>query len=326
MKNIALVGTGKWGKNYISTISQIPGVNLKYICAKSETSLKSFKGDFIKYTDYSRLLELKDIDGVIIATPNSSHFQIVSDFLRNGFDVLVEKPLVEDYIQALKLKEIQIKSGAYLQIGHIYLFDPAFIEAKQQIKKIGRVRVLSFEGTGNWPIRKDSSVFWDIGTHAVSLALDVYPKNPKAVSAWAVNSVYSNSNNYDYGIIKIIFEDNIEAFLKISWIYPIKRRELLIVGENDSVIYDAQSENKLIYFKNSVGEKGNFHPKENLMNVKLLKYDTKSPLENEIESFLKNIDHPKNRRSDLDFGIKVTRILDLANKSAKNNGKQLNFK
>ncbi len=326
MTNLALVGVGAWGKNYLQEASKIPGIKIKYISAQSDKSLMSIKGDFIKVKGYENLFKYKDIDGVILATPNSTHFEILSEFLKKDINVLIEKPLVESYSDSLELEKIKKASKSYVQVGHIYLFDPAYIEAKNLTKKLGKIRYLSFEGTGSFPVRKGTSVLWDIGTHALSLCFDIYDKYPKNISATGVSSLYPESDDYDFASIKIKFEDNVSAFIKISWIYPIKKRELAIVGEKDSIIYDAQGENKIIYYKNMIGKKSEFHSKINSVKISYPKYASRSPLENEIDNFVKAIEDKKLRRSDMSFGIKITKLLDLAQKSIKNNGREFEIR
>ena len=72
MINLALIGVGAWGKNYISTLKSFTDCRIKYLCAESTKSLNVYGDDYIKVTDYKELFSFPDIDGVIIATPNST--------------------------------------------------------------------------------------------------------------------------------------------------------------------------------------------------------------------------------------------------------------
>lgn len=324
MINLALIGAGTWGKNYIETLNEMPGVRLKYICTKSSETLNKLDKKYLKTTDFREIFNKADLGGVIIATPNSAHFEILSEAIKKDLSVLIEKPLVESYSQAKKLNELSKKSKSYVQVGHIYMFDPAFIKAKEEIKKIGKMRYVAFEGTGNFPIRKNTSVLWDIGVHAVSLCLDVVSKNPISIKASGVSSLYPNTEFIDFSEIEIEFEDELKAFIKVSWMFPFKKRELVVVGQSDAVVYDAQSDKKVHYLKNLIN-KSEVHTKSNSVANSFPKYSDKSPLECEIEAFLSGIKNKKARRSDLEFGLRVTRVIELAIKSTKNDGKRINF-
>lgn len=325
MISLALIGIGAWGKNYLAVMPNINNkARIKYVCSKSDASLDSIKGDYIKTNNYKSLLLQKDIKGVIIATPNSTHFELASEFLNKGIDVLIEKPIVEDYRQAEKLKLIQNKTRAKLQVGHIYLFDPAYIEAKKLVKSIGKIRYINFEGTNNGPIRPNTSALWDIGTHAVALCLDIYSEKPKSISAWAMSSVYPKTNYYDFSSVKIVFEDEVEAFIKVSWLFPFKRRELVIVGKKNTIIYDDQNISKISVIENVILK--NDKSVSSSADVSRPKYSSVSPLEMEISDFVDAIEKNKKiTKSNLDFGISVTKIINLAEESIRKNGKPMNI-
>ena len=319
MINLALIGVGAWGKNYVSTCKKLSNVRIKYLCAKTEETLNDFQGDFIKTNNYKDLFKYPDIDGVIIATPNATHHEISYEFLKRGFNVLVEKPMSEDYFASRSLLPIQKKNGAKFQVGHIYLFDPAYKKTKELVQSIGKLRYIDFVGTNNGPLRKGTSALWDIGSHAISLCLDISQKNPKKVSAWANTSVHPGTKYFDFTSLKLELEDGIVAYIKVSWLFPVKKRELVIVGEKDSIMYDAEAKKKVIFYKN-------MYSKLNLPKITYPKYSSLTPLEIEINEFVQAIKKKKViTQSGLAFGIKVTKVLNLAERSIAQNGKAMNY-
>lgn len=318
MLNFALIGTGAWGKNYISAVKELGNCKIKYLCSKSSKSLDLFQGDYVRITDYRKLLTYNDIDGVIIATPNSTHFEICKQFVKEGFNLLIEKPLVENYSQALILRSLQKKSGSKIIVGHNYLFDPAYRKTKELTRSIGKIRYITYEGTNDGPYRDGTSALWDIGSHAVSLCLDINQVKPVEVCAWAVSSRMPGTSFYDLAVIKIIFSDRTEAFIKVSWMFPVKRRELLIVGDKDTIIYDAVANKKVIYYKNMVAP--DFKAKNTI--VSFPEYDSALSLPAEINEFAKVITKNKVVEiSNLEFAIDITKIITLAIKSISNNGR-----
>ena len=97
MTQLALIGRGVWGMNYIRTIRSLPW------CELPDANVKT--------RDYRSLLTRRDIDGVIIATPASTHFGIAQEFLARGFHTLIEKPLATSVTDAKALTQLAKKSS-----------------------------------------------------------------------------------------------------------------------------------------------------------------------------------------------------------------------
>ena len=95
--NVAVIGTGYWGKNLVRNFYQLGA--LKLLCDKNETVLEMFQSD---YPDLESCIALADvlkrseIEGVVIATPAETHFHLAREALLAGKHVFVEKPLVLD--------------------------------------------------------------------------------------------------------------------------------------------------------------------------------------------------------------------------------------
>ncbi len=326
MINLALIGVGSWGKNYLATAKKLPDIRIKYLCATNEKSFAAYPGDYIKTTNYQYLFKFSDIDGVIIATPNATHDEITYEFLKRGFTVLVEKPLSEDYQNAKKLLSLPKKSKGKLQVGHVYLFDPAYIKTKELVKNIGKIRYIDYEGTSYGLLRKNTSALWDIGSHAISLCVDISQSYPKAISAWGQNLLYPKTKFFDTTSLKLEFADETYAYIRLNWIFPEKRRKLVITGESDSIMYDAEATKKIIYYKDIVPNQDLYIRYQNA-KISYPKYSSKTSLENEIIEFAKAI--TINRAitySGLELGLKVTQLLDLAEQSIVQNGKLLTIK
>jgi predicted dehydrogenase len=325
MITLALIGVGAWGKKYISTCGNLSDIKIKYICTKSNKTLTTLPDNFIKTTNYKDLFQYEDIDGVIVASPNATHHEISYEFLKRGFNVMVEKPMSENYRISKKLQNIQKRNGVKFQVGHVYLFDPAYIKAKELVQKIGKIRYIDFEGTSYGLLRKKSSALWDIGSHALSLCLDISKQKPKTISAWGNNLLYPKSNFYDFSALKIEFEDGSFAYIRVNWLFPEKRRKLIIAGEKDTILYDAEAEKKVTFYKDMIPN-DDLYVRYNGAKVSYPTYDKTSPLENEIREFIKAIKENKQiTYSGLEFGINVTKLLNLAERSIEKKGKPINF-
>ncbi len=310
MINLALIGVGQWGRNFVTTIDTIPNSRLKYICAKSSITLNLLSSKYIKTKNYKDLYKYSDIDGIIIATPGSTHFKIASELIKRGFNVLIEKPLTTNYKDALKLQEIFNKKKAKVLVGHILLYNPAFRVFKNLSKKLGKIRYIKFN-MGNFGLfRSDMSVLWDWGPHAISACLAILEKEPIKLRAWGLKSLRSNTKFYDTVLINLNFEDGLEVFVEVSWIFPLKKREIIIVGENDSIIFDDMTDNKLTYYKNLGLSTLVSYPS----------YPKGAPLTIEVTDFINLIEKNIKPLSDIKLGVKTSYLLSLAELSIEKGG------
>lgn len=327
MINLALIGTGKWGRNYLSTIKAFPNCRIKYICSSKTTNPQGQKGDYVIVANYRELFKFKDIDGVIIATPGSTHYQIAEEFLKEGLNLLIEKPLVTKYNDSLKLRELKNKTTSKILVGHVYLFDPAYIKAKELLKDIGPVKSTSYEAGNNGPFRTDMSVLWDLGPHAISLILDVCNKTPYQIIAWGFEGLRPKTGLFDLVALRLKFSDQNDAFIRLNWLSPIKRRELIIVGSKSTIVYNDLLPSRVILYENMGPDIIGRDLVKKEPSIKYPSYNHRLPLEAELGEFIDAI--KKNRginKSNLDFGIKVTKILHLAEQSIRNEGEAMNVK
>lgn len=83
-------------------------------------------------TKYEQLFG--QVQCVSIATPTLQHYAIAREFLEQGIDVLVEKPLTVEPIEARELVQLAQSKGAILQVGHLERFNPAIRKLESVIK------------------------------------------------------------------------------------------------------------------------------------------------------------------------------------------------
>ena len=118
---IALIGSGGMGMADAHTASSIPGVKIVAACdlydARLDAARTKFGKDIFTTRDHREILSRKDIDAVIIATPDHWHKDIAVDAMNSGKAVYVEKPMVKHIAEGPAVIEAQRKSGQVLQVG-----------------------------------------------------------------------------------------------------------------------------------------------------------------------------------------------------------------
>lgn len=119
--NIALIGAGGMGTEDTNTALRHKGIKLKAVCDLYKGRLQSAKQkwgeDLFTTDDYKEVLKRKDIDAVIIATPDHWHKQISIDALNAGKHIYCEKPMVHSVAEGVELVEAWRKSGKIYQVG-----------------------------------------------------------------------------------------------------------------------------------------------------------------------------------------------------------------
>jgi len=139
---VAVVGIRSQGSNHIKWFSQIPGVRVVAICDTDKEFLdreeKKFKDRNEKvdtYVDYRKLLEDKNIDAIITATPNHWHALVTVWACQAGKDVYVEKPVSYNIWEGRKMVEAARKYNRIVQAGTQNRSDEGLQEALQYIKQ-----------------------------------------------------------------------------------------------------------------------------------------------------------------------------------------------
>jgi predicted dehydrogenase len=143
---LGVIGVGGMGTGHVSSLvkrGDKDNVRVVAVCdvyRRRVTRAKAISnGD--GYFDYRKLLERKDLDAVLIATPDHWHSRIAIDALAAGKHVYVEKPMTHTVDQALELRDAVRRSQKVLQVGPNATADDGYWKAQEAIKagRIGKV-------------------------------------------------------------------------------------------------------------------------------------------------------------------------------------------
>lgn len=141
---IGIIGTGSRGCFHIKHLVQMPNVEVVAMCDNYRPHLEDAAQYYPKaklYDDYRRLLEQRDVEGVIIATPLYLHAPMTLDALSAGKRVFCEKSMGYTLDECLEVYNKRKETNGVLFIGQQRLFDPKYIKAMSMIHegKIGDV-------------------------------------------------------------------------------------------------------------------------------------------------------------------------------------------
>ena len=118
---IALIGAGGMGTADANTAITVPGVKLVAACdlydGRLEAAKKTYGKDIFTTRDFNEILDRKDIDAVIVGTPDHWHKDISVAAMNKGKSVYCEKPMVHDVTEGPAMIEAQKKNKVVMQVG-----------------------------------------------------------------------------------------------------------------------------------------------------------------------------------------------------------------
>ena len=142
--NVGLLGMGAQGQVLLNAMLKIPGLRYRAVCdiwteynqRRGVNLLKKYKFNVNGYEDYREMLDKeKDLDAVIIATPDFWHAQQTEDCLRAGKHVYCEKEMSNTIEGARKMVHAARETGKLLQIGHQRRSHPRYIHCYEKLLK-----------------------------------------------------------------------------------------------------------------------------------------------------------------------------------------------
>ena len=132
MLNVAIIGYGRWGPNYYRCFNNIDIARTHCVVDTDRAILDKLHDDIIYYDSIDVMLNDDNIDAVVIATPPSTHKDILLK-LGGRFPVLCEKPLTDNYSNSLCIAQ----NSNIFMVGYLYIFNPFIREIKRIINSLG---------------------------------------------------------------------------------------------------------------------------------------------------------------------------------------------
>ncbi len=288
--HVALLGTGAQGQVLMNACLKIPGLRFKAVCdiwtsynqKRSFRILKKYKHDVNAYEDFREMLSVeKNLDAVIIATPDFWHAEHTIACLEAGLHVYCEKEMSNTLDGARSMVEAARRTGKLLQIGHQRRSNPRYLHCYQNLIKEAKLlgRITSVNGQWNrsvqpdlgWPQKYviDPSVLkkygfrsmyefrnwrWykglgggpivDLGSHQIDIFNWFLDSRPKSVQASGGTDYYEKATHEWYDTVMAIYEYETQQG-KVRAFY-----QTLTTNSSEG------------YFENFLGDQGTLHISE----------------------------------------------------------------
>src|SRR4029079_14052691 len=153
-KRVGLIGTGWYGKCALLRLIQVAPVEVVSLC-DVDANMLSEAADLVAtrqlskkkprtYGDYRKMLAEKDLDVVLIATPDHWHPLAMIDAVKSGLDVYVQKPIGVDVAECQAMLAAARKYNRVVQVGTQRRSTPHLIEARDPIVREGKLGKVAF--------------------------------------------------------------------------------------------------------------------------------------------------------------------------------------
>lgn len=255
--NVALIGAGAQGEVLLNSMLRIPGLRFRAVCdiwkeynqKRAVNVLRKYKFEVNGYEDYREMLDKeKQLDAVVIATPDFWHAPHTVDCLRAGKHVYCEKEMSNTLEGARSMVLAARETGKLLQIGHQRRSHPRYLHCREKLLREAKLlgRIVTVNGQWNravapdlgWPERyaipedrlkrygfKSMQQFrnwrWykglgggpivDLGSHQIDIFNWFLDANPTHVMASGGNDYHDRATHEWYDTVMAIYEYDTKA-------------------------------------------------------------------------------------------------------------------
>ena len=333
---IGVIGYGYWGPNLVRNFAELDEGRMHAVADLNPAALEKVKKRYPGVhttTDAQELIQDPEIDAIAIATPVSTHFSLAMAALKAGKHVWLEKPMTETSLQAQALVEEAEARGLTLHVDHTFIYTGP-VQKMRELVRSGEVgKTLYYDSTrvNLGLFQRDVNVISDLAVHDFSILDYVFDKHPTAVSAAGINHYPGTPENLAY--ITLFYDEGFIAHVNVSWLAPVKIRQILIGCSDKMITYDElePSEKLKIYDK---GVSMTDNPEEiHAMRVGYRTGDMTAPQIPNIEAlavegarFVECIKTGTASPSDGRFGLRMVEVIEAATSSMRGQGETVHLK
>ena len=211
-------------------------------CDLDEDVLKSVQSESIQVHNNPKTLVNKfDLDAVVVVTPNQTHYSLGKQFLSQGVDVFLEKPMATTFDHASVLASAAVQEGSALKSGFLLRFHPCIEDAKSKIHggRIGAIQSIHYRKKTT---RKDDGVSHSLDSlaiHGVDLAEYLLnDQTPLRISEVIGTRTQSQ--------LTLEYPNQVEIHIDVGWNASTDISELEIMGTDGRILIQLQNHNDFI--------------------------------------------------------------------------------
>jgi predicted dehydrogenase len=298
---IGIAGTGYLGRLHARIATEVPEAQAvgfvepnDALAAEVEANLKLRRFDSVAALAAA-------VDCAIVATPTTTHFEVVRELLDAGVDVLVEKPITATADDARRLIDLAAARGRILQVGHVERYNPAIVAVAGLVRD---VRYFEAERLGVFVSRSlDVDVLLDLMIHDLNLVLSLLQQKVVEIRAVGVPVL---TDKVDITNVRLELENGAVANLTASRVSQERVRKQRFFSTDSYISVDTKEQEVKGYRLVAAGDARTIQPID-------VTVEKKEPLRAELESFL---DAVRNRTRPIVAGEDGLEAVELATRVA----------
>ena len=322
LPEIALVGCGYWGKNLCRNFNALGALSCVVDSTDSGQAMaRKIAPEIPVGSSFEDALDNPSVRAVALATPAETHSGMAIRAMESGKDVFVEKPMALTLDDALRMKEVAVRAGRILMVGHLLEFHPAILQLRDLISNgtLGKVNYAYSNRLNFGKVRTEENALWSFAPHDVAVILRLMGKSPVEVSA--TGGSFITKGLADTTVSNLLFADESRAHIFVSWLHPFKEQRLVVVGDRKMAIFNdvAPFGQKLQLYLNSVDFEGEI-PVLKKEDAQFVEHAQTEPLLEECRHFLECVSSREKPLTDATSGIEVLKVLHACQESMGKNG------
>jgi len=333
MLNYGIVGYGYWGPNLTRVFNQAAGSKVLAVADQQAANRAKVKGLYPAidvYAEASELIADTRIDAVAIATPISTHYALATAALDAGKHVIVEKPLCASSDDAARLVDLAARRNLQILVDHTFVYTGAVRKMNEVVtaSKLGRVLYYDSIRINLGLYQQDMNVIWDLVVHDLAILSSVMPRRPEAVSAIYADPLKTGVPGIAY--VTLFYPDNVVAHMHASWLAPVKIRQVVLGGDKSMIVYDDLNPSEKIRIYDKGVELAPSLEQAYALKVEYRHGDMLAPQVESREALAVMADHANHcfdkniaPMTSGEVGMRIVRLLELADRSAQRNGEVL---
>lgn len=244
--NIALAAFGMSGKVFHAPLlSRHKGFFLSKIVERSKEEVKTIYPEVKSVKKFENLLEDKDVEMIVVNTPDDTHYQYASEAIKAGKHVILEKPFVRNVEDGEKLIVLARKYDRILSVFQNRRWDGDFLTVSNLIKNGCLGRLVEFESNymrfrnfiqpDTWKenLPFGNGIIYNLGSHMIDQALCLFGMPD---SLWAdVDTLRDDGMIDDYYCIHLLYH-RLKITLKASYLVREETPRYILHGTNGSFL------------------------------------------------------------------------------------------
>ena len=266
---------------------------------------------------------------MVVATPVFLHYPLAKMALEAGKHVLVEKPLTASVAEASQLVELAQRHNKVLAVDHTFLFTGSVQKIKSLVDKgeLGKLQYFDSTRINLGLFQPDVNVIWDLAPHDISILNYLVDEAPVSVICTGQSHTHNRLENIAYLSVK--YQSDFIAHFTCSWISPVKIRRILIGGDQKMCLYDdVEPTEKVKIYDTGFSVKSEEEKHQMLVDYRtgdiyIPKISPKEALSEMAKDFVGAIIHQQKPLVDGESGLAVVKILEAAQSSIDQGGKEV---